>query len=128
MNKSDAEIAYNHAINSQKMFGQTKVNYRLHTQVSTPDLLEGGIPGAHAGSDVKREETLVTIPHDSVTSHSSSMCRIQHLSEEIHERYWQQKGQTQTRVKVNQGGVDISEKMLYLLNKCSRIVLESKGF
>ncbi|KAI3728212.1 hypothetical protein L6452_16844 [Arctium lappa] len=126
MNKSDAENAYDHAINSQKMFGQTKVNYRLRTQVSTPDMLEGGIPGANAGSNLKQEETPVTPPHDPVTSRSASVCRIQRLSEEIHARYWQQKSQTVR--KVDQGSVDISEEMLYLLNECSRIVLESKGF
>ncbi|KAL4570258.1 hypothetical protein LXL04_025910 [Taraxacum kok-saghyz] len=32
----------------------------------------------------------------------------------------------QTCIQVSQGGVDISEKMLYLLNECSRIVLELK--
>lgn len=84
MNKSDAENAYDHAINSQKMFGQTKVNYRLCTQVSTPDLLEGGLSGANAGSDLKLEETPFTPPHDPVTSCSASVCRIQRLSEEIH--------------------------------------------
>ncbi|KAI3728213.1 hypothetical protein L6452_16845 [Arctium lappa] len=62
MNKSDAENAYDHAVKSKEMFGQTKVNYRLHTQVSTPGLLEGGIPGANAGSDLKQEETPVTPP------------------------------------------------------------------
>lgn len=122
MNKSDAENAYDHAVNSQKLFGQTKVSYRLRTQVSTPDLLEGGIPGANAGSDLKQEETPV---HDSGTSRSDSLCRIKRISDEIHARYWQQKGET--RGKVNQSGIDISEKMLHLLNKCSRIVLESKG-
>lgn len=96
------------------------------TTVKEPQQGPNANANANASSDLEQEETPVTPPHDPVTSRSASVCRIQRLSEEIHARYWQQKGQT--REKVNQGSVDISEKLLYLLKKCSRIVLESKGF
>ncbi|KVH87625.1 PWWP-like protein [Cynara cardunculus var. scolymus] len=100
---------------------------RVFTSASEDEIQSSPCPSkepsiSNAESDLQQEETTFTPPHDPVTSCSASVCGIQCLSDEIHARYWQQKGET--RVKVNQGSIDIFEKVLYLLNKDRQIVLE----
>ncbi|CAH1420248.1 unnamed protein product [Lactuca virosa] len=103
MNKPDAQKAYEHVVKFKNMFGQTHVFYRLHP-------FGNSIKEAKEGS---KETALVTSSH------------MQQVNQET---TYANKYQKAAAAEVNQGGVDISDKMLYLLNECSRIVFELKQF
>lgn len=106
-NKPDAVTAYTHTVDNN-LFANKMVSYslhELHPEISTSDL--------HVGCYTQQEETRRTPLHAPVRSRNGSVYQI--------ERHYQE-----TRLLDNKDSVDISEKMLHLLNECSRIVKELK--
>lgn len=106
MNKSDAQKAYEHVVKFKNMFGQTHVSYRLHPfGNSIKEAKEGG----------SKETALVT------SSHMQQQQQLLNQETTYANKY-------QKAAEVNQGSVDISDKMIYLLNECNRIVFELNQF
>ncbi|CAI9275033.1 unnamed protein product [Lactuca saligna] len=101
MNKSDAQKAYEHVVKFKNMFGQTHVSYRLH-------------PFANSIKEGSKETAPV------ISSHMQ-----QQVNQET--TYANKYQKAAAGAEVSQGSVDISEKMIYLLNECSRIVFEHEA-